>query len=69
MEITRFKTDMGCGSNLTYFAEVLNRDSRIIAWELEHDTWGKLKITTKDMTVDEIIEIIRKAGYSAQLLI
>lgn len=65
MEIRRFKTDMGCGSNLTYFGEVLKKDSRIISWELEHDTWGKLRIISENMSVQEIIELIRKAGYIA----
>lgn len=65
METYRFKTDMGCGANLTYFGEVMKRDSRIISWELEHDTWGKLKITSERISMEEIIELIRKAGYSA----
>ena len=56
---------MGCGSNLTYFGDVLKKDPRIISWELEHDTWGKLIITSENILVEEIIELIRKAGYTA----
>ncbi len=65
MEMMKFKTNMRCNGCLTRVGEILKSDSRIRSWDVEHDQWGKLNITAENISEEEVIELIRKAGYSA----
>ena len=65
METMKFKTNMRCNGCLTKLGEVFKSDSRVHSWEVENDQWGKLNITSEDISEEEVIELIRKAGYSA----
>jgi copper chaperone len=70
METLKFKTNVNCGGCIATITPHLNQIKGIEKWSV--DTTNPLKILTVEtdgMSSKEIVELIKKAGYKAELII
>jgi copper chaperone len=66
-QILKFKTNINCGGCIKAVTPHLNSAEGINSWKVDTENPDKiLSIETDQLTADEIIAIIDKAGYTAQ---
>lgn len=66
METLKFKTNVNCGGCIATITPHLNQVKGIVKWSV--DTSNPLKILTVEtpgLSPEEIIEVMKKAGYKA----
>jgi copper chaperone len=69
MKILKFKTNVNCGGCIANVTPHLNQAKGIVKWSV--DTSNPLKILTietAELTSEEIIEVMKNAGYKADLM-
>lgn len=67
-QILKFKTNINCGGCIKAVTPHLDQTVGIIKWEVDTENPDKiLSIETDRLTSEELINIIDKAGYTAQM--
>jgi copper chaperone CopZ len=67
-QILKFKTNIHCGGCIKAVTPHLNKEAGIKKWEVDTENPDKiLSIETDQLTAEDVIRIIDKAGYSAQI--
>lgn len=69
MKTLKFKTNINCGGCIAKVTPSLNSAEGIAKWEVDTTSPQKvLSIETSTLGEDEVIAILKKAGYSAVAL-
>jgi len=69
-KIMTFKTNINCGGCVNSIKSHLDKVEEISHWEVDtNDTNKILTISSKGITEQEVIDIIKKAGYNIELFI
>ncbi|HNS17034.1 MAG TPA: hypothetical protein PKH94_06080 [Bacteroidales bacterium] len=69
MSVLKFRTNINCKNCLRAVTPFLDDDSRIKRWEVNLDDPQKiLTLEGEEITGNEVINILSKAGYKAQFL-
>ncbi len=69
MEILKFKTNIKCGGCVAKVTPHLNSVEGIDKWEVDINNPNKiLTVNTTKVKADKIKDIVRQAGYSAEML-
>jgi copper chaperone CopZ len=67
MAVYRFKTNIKCSGCVSKVKPFLNQTEEICHWNIDLEDQDKiLSLTSKVISANEIIQIIKKAGYKAQ---
>ena len=65
----KFKTSLKCNGCVQTMTPFLNNTKGIEHWEVDLNDPNKvLTVETDNLTVEEIIEVINKAGYKAEII-
>lgn len=62
-----FKTNIHCNSCISKISPELNKNIEIESWEVDINSENKLLTIQTDLNIQEIKEIIQKAGYYCEL--
>ena len=69
MKKYQFKTNINCGGCVAAVTPYLNRSSDIKNWSVDTlDVKKILTVETENLTEDEVMQMVNKAGYKAELL-
>lgn len=64
-----FKTTINCGGCVTAVTPHLDNAEGVCEWEVDTTNKDKiLTVKTDDLTVEQVIDIVNKAGFKAELL-
>ncbi len=70
MSTLKFKTTIKCGGCIANVTPFLNQEPGIINWNVDLASPERIMtVETEKLGHEEIIEVLRKAGYKAELLI
>jgi len=70
MNTVKLKTNFKCSGCSAKVDEYLKKEPRIKSWEVNLNDINKtLTINYENITTDEILLLIKKAGYKASILI
>lgn len=70
MKTLKFKTNIKCGGCIAKVTPFLNVENGILKWKVDTSSPDRiLDIETEKLTTQEIIDLLSKAGFEAQLLI
>ena len=68
MKKYQFKTNINCGGCIKAVTPFFNKEADIVNWEVDTDSADKiLTVETSSLTEDNIIEIVKKAGFEAEV--
>ena len=66
MKTLKFKTNINCGGCIAKVTPSLNNAEGITKWEVDTTNPQKvLSVETSNLSEDDVIAILKKAGYSA----
>lgn len=69
MEIVQFKTNINCGGCIAKVTPFLNQEKDVKKWKVDTANPGKILTVEKEgISEDEIIAVVKKAGFSIELL-
>ena len=69
MEIVQFKTNINCGGCIAKVTPFLNQEKGVKKWKVDTANPGKILTVEKEgISEDEIIAVVKKAGFSIELL-
>ena len=68
METLQFKTNINCGGCIAKATPVLANEEKIKEWEVNTNTPDKMLTVKTSLGADEIITIVKKAGFKAEKL-
>ncbi len=68
MNTIKFKTNINCGSCIKTVTPFLNKIFEIESWEVDTDNPDKILTVKGDITSEEVIEVLKEAGYKAEIL-
>ena len=69
MKTLKFKTNINCGGCIAMVTPSLNSAEEIAKWEVDTtDPQKVLSVETSTLSEDEVIAILKKAGYNAVVL-
>jgi len=69
MKKYQFKTNINCGGCVAAVTPSLNSSSDIKNWGVDTlDVKKILTVETENLTEDEVMQMVNKAGYKAELL-
>jgi copper chaperone len=67
MKTLKFKTNIKCGGCIAKVTPALNKVEGISKWNVDmEDPQKTLTVETNNLTEDEIIDVLKNAGYSAE---
>lgn len=67
MKTLKFKSNIKCGGCIEKAAPILNGDSRILKWKVDTSSPDRiLDITTETLNAQDVIDLVSKAGFSAE---
>jgi copper chaperone len=66
METLQFKTNINCGGCIAKATPVLNEEKNIQEWIVDTNNPAKVLTVTTDLSANEIISIVNKAGFKAE---
>ncbi|MGN6567556.1 MAG: heavy-metal-associated domain-containing protein [Flavipsychrobacter sp.] len=67
MQTLKFKTNINCGGCIATVTPFLNDKKGIEKWEVDIANPQKLlTVNTEDLSANDIIETLQKAGYKAE---
>ena len=70
METIKFKTNINCGGCIAKVSPFLNKENGIENWEVDTKNPEKiLTIQTLKLGYEDIVAIIKKAGFKAEVKI
>lgn len=65
----RFKTNIMCGSCIASVKPVLDAAKGVENWEVDTNNKDKiLTVSTSDLNADEVVDIVKDAGYKAEVI-
>lgn len=65
----KFKTNINCGGCIKAVTQPLNQAEGISSWEVNTDNPDKiLTVVSNGITREEIMAIIKKAGYNIEVI-
>lgn len=68
METLKFKTNINCGGCVRAVSPTLNNEKEVAKWEVDTQSPDKiLSIETEGMTKEQVIELVKKAGFNAEV--
>jgi copper chaperone len=68
MNTLKFKTNINCGSCINTVTPFLNRLDEVDEWKVDTESPDKiLTVEGEDFTAEEIISILKEAGYTAEV--
>ncbi|MFA9389437.1 MAG: heavy-metal-associated domain-containing protein [Prolixibacteraceae bacterium] len=69
MNTLKFKTNVNCGGCIATITPFLNKATQVAKWEVDTTNPNKIMtIETAEMTATDVIELMKTAGYKAELL-
>lgn len=69
METKKFKTNFKCSGCSSRVGDFFKNEPRIKSWDTDLNHADKIiTVTFEDITETEILQIIKKAGYSANII-
>ena len=68
METLQFKTNINCDGCIAKATPVLNNEKNIKEWAVDTNLPSKVLTIKTDLGADEIISIVKKAGFKAEKL-
>ncbi|MBS1550242.1 MAG: heavy-metal-associated domain-containing protein [Bacteroidetes bacterium] len=69
MNTFQFKTNINCGGCINAVKPHLDKANNITEWKVDTDNPDKiLTVSTENLSKEEIIEIIQKAGFKIEAL-
>jgi copper chaperone len=68
MGTLQFKTNINCGGCIAKATPVLNNEENIKEWRVDTNIPTKVLTVKTDLQADEVINIVRKAGFNAEKL-
>ncbi|MDD6210612.1 MAG: cation transporter [Bacteroidales bacterium] len=66
METKKFKTNAKCGGCVAKIAEVLDGEIKRDQWSMDLNQPEKTLTITTDLSDNEIVSLIQKAGFKAE---
>ena len=66
METLKFKTNIKCGGCVATVTPFLDSDEDIENWQVDLESADRVLTVETEYSADEIKDIVKKAGYSAQ---
>ena len=66
METLKFKTNIKCGGCVATVTPFLDSDEDIENWQVDLENADRVLTVETEYSADEIKDIVKKAGYSAQ---
>ncbi len=64
----KFKTNINCGSCIKTVTPFLNKAFEIESWEVDTDNPDKILTVKGDISSEQVIEVLKEAGYKAALI-
>ncbi|PZX64419.1 heavy-metal-associated domain-containing protein [Hydrotalea sandarakina] len=69
MKTFKFKTNIQCSSCVAKVTPTLNNEAKIDNWNVDTTNKNKiLTIQTNTLDTNQIIDLVKSAGYNAELL-
>jgi copper chaperone len=68
METLQFKTNINCGGCIAKATPALNNEKDIKEWNVDTNVSTKVLTVKTDLQVDQVISIVKKAGFNAEKL-
>jgi len=68
METLQFKTNINCGGCIAKVTPVLDNEKEIKEWSVDTNVAAKILTVKTDIKAEDVIGIIKKAGFSAEKL-
>jgi copper chaperone len=69
MKTQKFKTNINCGNCVATVTPFLNQIDEVENWKVDTENPNKiLTVEGNDCTADEIIAVIKKAGFNAEVI-
>lgn len=65
MKTLKFNTNIKCGGCVAAVSPSLNAEGQIAKWEVDINDPNKPLTVTTDLTPEEVIKLVEKAGYKA----
>lgn len=70
MNVLRFKTNIHCGGCVGAVRPHLDKLSGVTSWEVDTENQEKiLTVKSSGVTADEILSVVKKAGFEAEALL
>ena len=66
METIKFKTNIKCGGCVATVTPFLNADEKIENWQVDLESADRILTVNTSQSADEVSELVKKAGYTAQ---
>ncbi|CAG5070576.1 hypothetical protein DYBT9623_03122 [Dyadobacter sp. CECT 9623] len=66
METLKFKTNIKCGGCIATVTPFLNGDENVEKWTVDLENADRILTVETTQSAEEIEQLIKKAGYSAQ---
>ncbi len=69
METIKFKTNINCGNCIAKVTPFLDKKAEIFTWSVDIESPDKiLTVETEELTAQDIIKIVRRTGFEAELI-
>jgi copper chaperone len=65
METLKFKTNIKCGGCISAVTPALDSTNGIKSWAVDTDNPNKILTVEGDVTSEQVVEAVTKAGYTA----
>jgi copper chaperone len=66
METLQFKTNINCGGCIAKVTPVLNKEEKIVQWDVDTNTPSKTLTVKTELPAVEVISILNRAGFNAE---
>jgi hypothetical protein len=68
-DVLIFKTNVQLDNDVTKIATLMEREARITRWNIDREDFDKvLRIESRHLNPNEVIDLVRKAGYHCEEL-
>ncbi|HJA16110.1 MAG TPA: heavy-metal-associated domain-containing protein [Candidatus Butyricimonas faecavium] len=68
MKTSRFKTTAKCGGCVAKIGETLGKVVTRDQWDIDLSTSDRVLTITSDLSDDQVIELVKEAGFKAEKL-
>ena len=68
MKTSRFKTTAKCGGCVAKIVETLGKVVTRDQWDIDLSTSDRVLTITSDLSDDQVIELVKEAGFKAEKL-
>lgn len=67
METLQLKTNINCGGCIAKVTPLLNKEEKIVHWDVDTNTPSKTLTVKTELLPTEVITILNSAGFSAEI--